>query len=226
MARPHSRLFLSCAFCRESPLARAAAWPSAAPALRHCGRHRRASSGWAAASDAIEALTATDPVASADTPAALDHDWINLFASHAEHASGERLRMIWGRILAEEIRKPGSFALSTLRVILELDGDIATTFQELARLRLSNGFLMRPERMEGITLVRWSFLEEARLLRGVSGNMILNYPGKPDNGFVGIGAGQFFLHVGWQQAFHIPVVKLSGLANKWQPFYRLMKSRR
>jgi Protein of unknown function (DUF2806) len=67
-------------------------------------------------------------------PPELDEDWINIFSGYAERASSERLRELWGRILAGEVRKPSSFAPTTLRVIAEMDAEIAREFQEVYRL--------------------------------------------------------------------------------------------
>ncbi|MDH8442111.1 DUF2806 domain-containing protein, partial [Klebsiella pneumoniae] len=49
----------------------------------------------------------------------LDEDWLNIFEQHAETATSERLRTIWSRTLAGEIRKPKSFSLQTPRFISE-----------------------------------------------------------------------------------------------------------
>jgi hypothetical protein len=63
----------------------------------------------------------------------IEEDWLNVFAAHADNASSEHLRQLWGRILAGEIRKPGSFSLTTLRAIAELDRDIALDFNKQLR---------------------------------------------------------------------------------------------
>lgn len=44
----------------------------------------------------------------------LDDDWLNAFARFAENASSDRLRALFGRILAGEIRRAGSYSLFTL----------------------------------------------------------------------------------------------------------------
>lgn len=102
---------------------------------------------------------------------ALEEDWINVFASFAEKASSERLQQLWGRILSGEIRKPGSFALSTLRIISELDAEIAATFQELVAHRIDPGFILKPDKLSGEILVKWTTLEEAGLLQEVNGTL-------------------------------------------------------
>jgi hypothetical protein len=48
-------------------------------------------------------------------------DWINVFEDFAERASSEGMQDLWSRILAGEIRKPGSFSLVTLSYVSTLD---------------------------------------------------------------------------------------------------------
>ncbi len=85
-----------------------------------------------------------DPRLVDEGPDFLDNDWLNIFTSYSEKASSERLRQLLGRILSGEIRKPGKFAITTLRVISEMDAEIAKAFQEVASIRLLNGLLIKP----------------------------------------------------------------------------------
>ena len=110
---------------------------------------------------AAEQSAVGSSVSDADPPE-LDKDWISIFSSYAEHASSERLRDLWGRILAGEVRKPGSFAPTTLRVIAETDAEIAREFQEVYRLSV-NGYSLRPEPFEGAILETFAFLEQVGL---------------------------------------------------------------
>lgn len=105
-----------------------------------------------------------EPGAPDSDPPELDEDWINIFTGYAEHASSERLRDLWGRILAGEIRKPGSFAPTTLRVIAETDAEIAHEFQKVYRLSVS-GCSLRPEPFEGVVLEKFAFLEQVGLVQ-------------------------------------------------------------
>lgn len=69
---------------------------------------------------------------SSSTNDKLDDDWLNIFSSYAEKASSERTRQLWGRILSGEVRHPGRFSLSTLRLLSEIDQSTAKNFVELA----------------------------------------------------------------------------------------------
>lgn len=61
----------------------------------------------------------------ADNP---EDDWINHFIPYAEKASSDRMRDLLGRILAGEIKKPGSYSLATLRVVNEISQRQAHSF--------------------------------------------------------------------------------------------------
>ena len=100
----------------------------------------------------------------------LDDDWMNIFERHAEDASSDRLRRIWARVLAGEVRAPGSFALSTLRTISELDQPIAQTFQKWTARRWQ-GVIIKPEKLENEVLSDLTFLEEVGLLQFVDGTV-------------------------------------------------------
>lgn len=51
----------------------------------------------------------------------IDHDWTARFFNDVQDVSSEEMRVLWGRILASEIEKPGSTSLRTLGVVRDLD---------------------------------------------------------------------------------------------------------
>ena len=77
--------------------------------------------------EAVEELKALPPPTQAqsgvtlDEPDQVNDDWINQFARFAEDASSDELQQLWGRVLAGEVNRPGSFSRHTLRFIAELD---------------------------------------------------------------------------------------------------------
>ena len=115
--------------------------------------------------------TASDDEALADEPEGddVDQDWLNHFASYAEKASSEGVRGLWARVLAGEIRRNGSFSLSSLRLLSELDQRMATTFESVVRHRYNNEFIVKPksEEMHGARLTALAFMEEVGLLQAV-----------------------------------------------------------
>lgn len=57
-----------------------------------------------------------------------DEDWMMAFMRHAEDASSEQLQALFGRILAGQINRPGSFSRATLRAVADMDQAVADDF--------------------------------------------------------------------------------------------------
>lgn len=74
---------------------------------------------------AIEHLQEDVPEQPSDVSEEVSEDWLNIFTSYAEKASSEQLQDMWGRVLAGEIRKPGSVSLKTLQAVSVLDKETA-----------------------------------------------------------------------------------------------------
>ena len=94
----------------------------------------------------------------------LDEDWLNSFTSYAEQASSVRLREMWAQVLAGEIRRPESFARTTLRVMAEMDKDVAASFQEIYCYSVA-GYIARPEPFSGEVLEQFARLEQYGLVQ-------------------------------------------------------------
>lgn len=76
-----------------------------------------------------------EPLSAAESnsgPEALSNEFIDRFERYAEDASTDDLRERWGRVLAGEIRKPGTFNRKVLRAVDELDSKTAMLFESLA----------------------------------------------------------------------------------------------
>jgi uncharacterized protein DUF2806 len=78
----------------------------------------------AAVQEALEDLHANP--GSADAQAEIEDDWLNLFARLAEDKSSDDLRRLFGKILAGEIKKPGSFSLRTIQLLSTVSKDELT----------------------------------------------------------------------------------------------------
>lgn len=114
-------------------------------------------------SDQASADSGDSPNTSNDD-ADLNPDWLNRFTRFAEDVSNEELQKVWGRVLAGEIRKPNSFSISSLRLLSELDADMALAFQDIYRLSISDR-IVRPKEMSGKTLDVYQELQTAGLIR-------------------------------------------------------------
>lgn len=166
---------------------------------------------WIEAVDAVQALPAPDPAAPTDDAQALDEDWMNIFVGYAEKASSERLQQAWGRILAGEIRKPGAFAPSTLRVMAEMDAEIATAFQEVVALRIQAGMIPKPDPMENEILIKLTFLEEVGLLQDVTSPLSWKIERRPGilTPVLGTEWLLYVLHSGAEPHLIIPFIRIT-----------------
>lgn len=65
-----------------------------------------------------------------------DEDWVTRFFSAAQDISSEQMQDLWGRILAGEILRPGTYSLRALEAMKNLTAADATLFQEVGGLTL------------------------------------------------------------------------------------------
>jgi hypothetical protein len=79
----------------------------------------------------------------ASGPELVSEEFMGRFEGYAETATTEQLRERWGRILAGEIRKPGTFSSKVLRTTDELDGETARIFETLMRYQVGD-VLIKP----------------------------------------------------------------------------------
>ena len=82
----------------------------------------------AVVSDAYTELKDVDSVS--DTP--VEEDWISEFFNCVANISAEEMQILWGKLLAGEIKNPGSFSLRTLEVLKRLSLKEANSFREIA----------------------------------------------------------------------------------------------
>lgn len=131
-------------------------------------RASRFENKFAVAAEAIEVLEAeTAGTEATERPAPLEFDWLNVFGSHAEKATGEHLRSLWARILAGEVRNPGAFSLRTLRFVAELDRETAQRFERVLLARVGND-IPRPSDLQNDPLLQLVVLDEASLITGAA----------------------------------------------------------
>ena len=157
---------------------------------------------------------ATDNEAPADEEDGgdVDQDWLNHFASYAERASSEDVQHLWARVLAGEIRRTGTFSLSSLRLLSELDQRMATTFQSLVQYRYNNEFILKPkiEEMEGDRLDFLAFLEEVGLLQPINAIGGVARRINPDSkGRAGMRERDLLLVLELQATVELPIIPLT-----------------
>ncbi|WP_294265323.1 DUF2806 domain-containing protein [uncultured Chryseobacterium sp.] len=64
----------------------------------------------------------------------LSDEWLDEFEEICRNKSSDDMRMIFGKILAQEIRNPGFSSIKTLKTISQLDRDIAEYFLQFSRI--------------------------------------------------------------------------------------------
>ena len=81
---------------------------------------------WNVEKTLVYAAAALDPDEAGSAPS---EDWVHHFQDGAKFMSDEDLRSLWGSILAQEIRQPGTVSKRTLGVLKTLDKNTALAFQ-------------------------------------------------------------------------------------------------
>ena len=60
-----------------------------------------------------------------------DHDWTARFFNGVQDVSSDKMRELWGRVLAGEVERPGSTSIRALSVLRDLDAKTAQLFSRL-----------------------------------------------------------------------------------------------
>ena len=83
----------------------------------------------------------------------VDEDWLFRWRDSACMVSSEELQSLWGRVLAGEIKSPGSFSLRTLEFLKNISHEEALSIAKLAPFVLGNQCIFKNEKIldsEGI----------------------------------------------------------------------------
>jgi hypothetical protein len=150
-----------------------------------------------------------------DTEKTIEEDWLNVFARYAEDASSEKMQKLWGRVLAGEVRSPGSFSLSTIRFLSELDPPIAQAFESVASFIVGDTIFYSDDRRSGHVFQTFMALESAGLISLGAGflkrNATLNASGAAH-----IGGSHLCLQVTGEPGtkIEVPVVVLTRLGRE------------
>ena len=83
----------------------------------------------------------TDSTADSGEERTINDDWLNSFEEEARQKSTEEMQVLFGRILAGEIKKPGSYSIRAVKILGELDHSAATLFKKLCSLCVVLGHL-------------------------------------------------------------------------------------
>lgn len=123
----------------------------------------------AVAQQAVLALAAPAEPGDAEQPPPPADDWMNVFERYAEDASSEKMQLLWGKVLAGEIRKPAAYSLATLRFLSEADQEIVLLAQKIAQSVIGRFIFKTPEMDAGHWFGDLLRAQEIGLLSGVGG---------------------------------------------------------
>lgn len=98
-----------------------------------------------------------------DSP--VDDDFLNRFTTYAEQASTEEMQKLFGRVLAGEIRQPGSYSLAALHVLSIMDASLAKTVEEVSAWVLGDFIPFSKPLTSGDYLEKIGRLEDLGLIR-------------------------------------------------------------
>ncbi len=66
-----------------------------------------------------------------------DSDWVTRFFDVSENISNDNMQILWGKILAGEIKKPGSYSLRTLELLKNINQQEAELFVKAGKIAIT-----------------------------------------------------------------------------------------
>jgi hypothetical protein len=116
----------------------------------------------------------------------VDEDWTVQFFNLSQDISNEEMQIIWGKILAGEVAKPGSYSLITINTLKMLRQQDATLFKRLANFLWSGRYIFLHSestytyiKSQGIIWPDFLHLETLGLL-----NLHINWTIRPKEGLI------------------------------------------
>ena len=97
----------------------------------------------------------------------VDDDWLFRWRNYAGDVSKEAMQSLWGKILAGEIKAPGSFSLRTLDFLRNLSQDEAKEIEKLSRFVIG-GVIWRDDSFkEELPFSKMMTMQDLGILSGV-----------------------------------------------------------
>jgi hypothetical protein len=115
-----------------------------------------------------EDILGQDQQEPSDTP--IDDDWIYSWRDYAGRVSSEELQDLWGRILAGEVKQPGTYSMRTLEFLKGLSKSEADLISKAARFVIDGRIYREKEEFlepEGVNFSSLLFLQDIGILSGV-----------------------------------------------------------
>lgn len=100
----------------------------------------------------------------------IDADWLNRWRENAQDVSVEHMQKVWARILAEEVKAPGSYSMGTLEFLRTLSKNDALKIAAIGPYVIFNrGFIYRDQPFLDRKQILFSHLLELQEMGIVSG---------------------------------------------------------
>lgn len=105
----------------------------------------------------------------------LEDDWLYSWRDYAGKVSSGELQDLWGRVLAGEVKQPGSYSIRTLEFLKGLSKSEALLISKVARFVVVGRVFRNKEKFleaEGITFTKLMFLQDIGVMSGVEASGI------------------------------------------------------
>ncbi len=117
------------------------------------------------------------------TEASIDDDWLFSWRENAGRVSSEELQSLWGKILAGEIKQPGSYSIRTLDFLKNLSKSEAELICKAAKFVIENRIFRNKDvylEKEGIGFTELLLLQDIGIMSGVESLGITSKYGSVD----------------------------------------------
>ncbi|MDT0501763.1 MULTISPECIES: DUF2806 domain-containing protein [unclassified Halomonas] len=115
-----------------------------------------------------EDILSRDEQEPSDKP--IEDDWLYSWRDYAGRVSASELQDLWGRILAGEVKQPGSYSMRTLEFLKGLSKTEAELISKAARFVIGERIYRKKEEFlekEGLNFSHLLFLQDVGVLSGV-----------------------------------------------------------
>lgn len=97
----------------------------------------------------------------------IDEDWLYRWSGYAGDVSSEELQRLWGRLLAGEVKEPGSYSLRSLEFLRSLSQSEAKLIEKISKLKIDNFIWRSDQPHDSIGFNGLLELQELGMISGV-----------------------------------------------------------
>lgn len=152
----------------------------------------------------------------------IDEDWLYAWRENAGRVSSEELQTLWGKILAGEVKQPGTYSVRTLEFVRGLSKGEAELLEKTSRFVIDGVIFKRHNKhmdSQGITFGHLVVLEELGLLIGVAGgdlHVTIKFDGETDvRHFESLGSKAICVITQQDKvSFNLPIIKVTQLGSE------------